>query len=119
VLLPFLTEDSMEAAEVRPGDPLHPTDYGPREPARRVPVDPSAVDVVITPGLAFDRRGHRLGYGGGYYDRYLARLHPAAARVGIAFSVQLVDELPVESVDQPVDVIVTDQEVIRCEPGSG
>jgi 5-formyltetrahydrofolate cyclo-ligase len=118
VLLPFLTEGSMEAAEVRPGDPLHPTDYGPREPARRVPVDPAALDVVITPGLAFDRRGHRLGYGGGSYDRYLTRLHPAAARVGIGFSSQIVDEIPVEETDEPVDAVVTDEAVIRSSERS-
>jgi 5-formyltetrahydrofolate cyclo-ligase len=108
----------MEAAEVRRGDPLHPTDYGPREPSRRVPVDPSEVDVVITPGLAFNRRGNRLGYGGGYYDRYLRRLHPTALRVGIGFSGQVLDDVPSGEEDEPVDMIVTDEEVIRpSEPG--
>ncbi|MFN2543165.1 MAG: 5-formyltetrahydrofolate cyclo-ligase [Actinomycetota bacterium] len=115
ILLPYLTEESMEAAEVRRGDPLEPTTYGPREPTHRVPVDPASVDVVITPGLAFDRRGNRLGYGGGHYDRYLERLHPAAARVGIGFHIQLVEEIPAEDVDEPVDVIVTDAEVIRAK----
>jgi 5-formyltetrahydrofolate cyclo-ligase len=119
VLLPYLDPDAreMEAAEVRPGDPLHPTEYGPREPARRVPVDPSSLDVVVTPGLAFDRRGHRLGYGGGFYDRYLERLHPHALRVGIGFAVQVVDEVPVEERDQRVDLIVTDAGIVRCDEG--
>jgi 5-formyltetrahydrofolate cyclo-ligase len=118
LLLPFLADGSMEAAEVLPGDDLAPTTYGPKEPGRRVPVDPGEVDLVVTPGLAFDRRGRRLGYGGGYYDRYLARLRPDAARVGIAFSLQIVDEVPAGPADQPVHLVVTDTEVIDCRPGA-
>ena len=113
VLLPYLTEDSMEAAEVRPGDPLQPSGYGPKEPARRVAVDPARLDVVVTPGLAFDRSGHRLGYGGGHYDRYLERLGAHAVRIGIGFASQVLDEVPSEPTDQLVDVIVTDGEVVR------
>jgi 5-formyltetrahydrofolate cyclo-ligase len=113
VLLPYLTESAMEAAEIRPGDPLEATDYGPKEPTGRVAVDPAEVDVVVTPGLAFDRSGGRLGYGGGHYDRYLTRLHPAAVRIGIGFASQVVDEVPEEPTDQRVDVIVTDEEVVR------
>jgi 5-formyltetrahydrofolate cyclo-ligase len=119
VLLPYLTGDAMEAAEVRMGTPLHPTDYGPREPSRRVPVDPADVDVVVTPGLAFDRRGHRLGYGGGSYDRYLRRLHPAASRIGIGFSSQVVDDVPADELDERVDLVVTDDAVIRPSDPAG
>ena len=114
VVLPYVTgEDSMEAAEVRPEDPLERTDYGPKEPARRVAVDPAEVDMVVTPGLAFDPTGGRLGYGGGHYDRYLTRLQPHALRVGIGFAAQLVEEVPTEETDQRVDVVVTDEEVVR------
>ena len=118
VLLPYLDEAGMEAAEVRGDEPTHPTSYGPREPARRVAVDPRTVDLVITPGLAFDARGHRLGYGGGHYDRYFARLGPSALRVGVAFSVQLVDEVPTEPSDRPVDVVVTDAGVLDARGGA-
>jgi 5-formyltetrahydrofolate cyclo-ligase len=103
----------MEAAEVRPGSRLEATDYGPKEPADRIAVDPDRIDVVITPGLAFDRAGRRLGYGGGHYDRYLTRLGAHAARVGIGFTAQVVDAIPAEATDEPVDVIVTDERVIR------
>jgi 5-formyltetrahydrofolate cyclo-ligase len=116
VLLPWLAGDGMEASEVLLGERLEPTDYGPREPSRRVPVDPEDVDVVVTPGLAFDERGHRLGYGGGHYDRYLGRLHPNALRVAIGFASQIVDEVPTEPGDERVDVIVTDAGVLRTEP---
>jgi 5-formyltetrahydrofolate cyclo-ligase len=119
VLLPYLTDGAeMEAGEIRPGESLEPTDYGPKEPNRRVAVSPQEVDVVVTPGLAFDRSGRRLGYGGGYYDRYLTRLHPHAVRIGIGFASQVLDRVPAEDDDELVDVIVTDGEVIRVsEPG--
>jgi 5-formyltetrahydrofolate cyclo-ligase len=117
LLLPYLADGgAMEAAEIRSGDELEPTSYGPREPGGGIPVDPRSVDVVVAPGLAFDRRGNRLGYGGGHYDRYLARLGPAAVRVGIAFSLQIVDLVPAEPGDQRVEVIVTDQEVLDLRP---
>jgi len=117
VLLPYLTEQgSMEAAEVLPGESLVHTAYGPKEPPRRVAVDPGEVDVVVTPGLAFDPRGHRLGYGGGHYDRYLERLSPRAVRVGVGFAAQLVAEVPAEPGDERVDLVVTDEGVTDCRP---
>lgn len=114
LLLPYLQGGGMEAAEVVARDELQPSGYGPREPARRVAVDPETVDVVVTPGLAFDRLGYRLGYGGGHYDRYLDRLAPPATRIGIGFSVQLLDRVPREPGDRRVDLVVTDREVVDC-----
>lgn len=70
--------------------------------------------VLIVPLLAFDRRGFRLGYGGGFYDRTLERLRglgPVTA-IGFAFSVQEVTEVPIEATDQPLDLIVTERERI-------
>ncbi|MGH2691455.1 MAG: 5-formyltetrahydrofolate cyclo-ligase [Actinomycetota bacterium] len=117
LLLPYLTEDGvMEAAEVRPGESLDPSDYGPSEPRSRVAVDPSAVDLVVAPGLAFDRAGNRLGYGGGHYDRFLARMGRGAVRVGIAFSLQIVRSIPVEPGDERVDIVATDQESFDVRP---
>jgi 5-formyltetrahydrofolate cyclo-ligase len=116
VLLPYLEGGGIEAAEVEPGDDLIATTYGPREPARRIPVDPAEVDVVVTPGLAFDRHGRRLGYGGGHYDRFLDRLGADAVRVGIAFSAQLADEVPAGPRDRRVDLVVTEAGAIDCRP---
>lgn len=114
LLLPYVERGEIEAAEVRAGDRLVETEYGPREPRRRVPVRREDVDVVITPGMAFDRHGRRLGYGGGRYDRFLARLGEDALRVGIAFSVQLVEEVPAGPHDALLDLVVTDAEVVDC-----
>jgi 5-formyltetrahydrofolate cyclo-ligase len=115
VLLPYLDGAAMEAAEHAPGEELVRSSYGAREPARREPADPAEIDVVVAPGLAFDRAGRRLGYGGGYYDRWLRRLGPGTARIGICFSHQVVDRVPAEASDERVHVIVTEEEVIRVE----
>lgn len=76
------------------------------EPRPECPeVDPAAIDWVLVPGVAFDRRGFRLGRGGGYYDRLLAQLRPEVPRWAVALSPQWVDQLPVEAHDQPISGI--------------
>lgn len=79
---------------------------------RATPVDDAALDLVLVPGIAFDRQGWRLGFGAGLYDRFLARVD--APRVALAFSLQILGSLPVESHDEPVDWIVTEGETIAC-----
>jgi 5-formyltetrahydrofolate cyclo-ligase len=73
---------------------------------------PIAPDLVLVPLLAFDRRGGRLGYGGGYYDRTLAGL-PRARRVGFAFAAQEVEQVPMEPHDRVLEAIVTERGVLR------
>jgi 5-formyltetrahydrofolate cyclo-ligase len=114
VLLPYLTGSRMEAAELRDGDALVPTSYGPMEPADRRPVEPGEIDAVLAPGLAFDRQGHRIGYGAGHFDRYLVRLRDEATRVGIAFHQQVIPAIPHGPGDQRLDLVVTDLETIVC-----
>jgi 5-formyltetrahydrofolate cyclo-ligase len=114
VLLPLLESGGLVAAELRPGDSLTATTYGPKEPSNRVAVDPSQIDLVVAPGLGFDRQGYRLGYGGGHYDRYLTTLSPTTPRIGIAFHQQLLPDLPHEAGDERMDIVVTDQEVHLC-----
>ncbi len=71
-------------------------------------------EVLFVPLLAFDRRGHRLGYGGGYYDRTLALL-PDALRIGCAFAAQELDEVPAEAHDIRLHAVATERGVIRFE----
>ncbi len=73
-------------------------------------------DILFVPLLAFDRRGHRLGYGGGYYDRTLATL-PGRRAIGFGFSALEVDSVPIGPHDHPLDAIVTEREVIRITDG--
>ncbi|MGA8681704.1 MAG: 5-formyltetrahydrofolate cyclo-ligase [Acidimicrobiales bacterium] len=119
VLLPYVTGGDMFATEYHEGDALVRTTYGPREPALRRPVEPGRIEAVVVPGLAFDRGGGRLGYGGGYYDRFLRQLPDSTALIGIAFADQVVDEVPLSTDDVKVYLVVTEEEVVRCRPGGG
>lgn len=86
-----------------------------REPPASAPlVDPAEVDLVVVPGLAFDERGARIGYGAGLYDRLLPKC-TRAERVGVAHDFQLLAEIPEGPDDQRVDVIVTNQAVLRVD----
>jgi 5,10-methenyltetrahydrofolate synthetase len=88
--------------------------WGIREPDPQVclPGDVRSVDFVLVPGVAFDRRGNRLGYGGGYYDKLLASMPQRPARVAAAFALQIVDTIPHGANDIPVDCVVTERERI-------
>lgn len=91
--------------------------YGIMEPRRDgEAVSPDQVDLVIVPGVVFDRQGNRLGYGAGYYDRFLERCRKDAARIALAFDLQVVDDLPSEPHDQRIDYIITETKVHRCPP---
>lgn len=70
------------------------------------------IDLILVPAVAFDIRGYRLGYGGGFYDRLLKDRISTA--VGLAFDEQIVDEIPTEPFDQRVDIIITDRRSISC-----
>lgn len=72
------------------------------------------IDFVLLPGVAFDREGGRLGYGGGFYDKLLARLPHRPPLVAGAFALQVVDDIPLEPTDRRVDWLVTEHETIRC-----
>jgi 5-formyltetrahydrofolate cyclo-ligase len=85
---------------------------GPRPQGARWLQDPGAIDVVFVPGLAFDRRGCRLGVGGGYYDRFLAGI--GATRVGLTYDELVLPRIPEEPHDARMDAVVSPQGVIRC-----
>ena len=83
------------------------------EPIELLKVDFKNISLIIIPGIAFDRKGHRIGYGYGYYDKFLRKI-PKASKIGIAFDFQIVEKIPNEKHDVPLDIIVTEKEVIRC-----
>ena len=76
------------------------------------------IDLVVAPALGFDKEGNRLGRGGAFYDRFFANEQLIASRCGFAFAEQLVDSVPVEERDEPVDFLVTDKEVLYFKPDS-
>jgi len=93
----------------QPGDVLIPERFGTMRPIGGILVP----DVLLIPLLAFDSRGGRLGYGGGFYDRTLAAL-PGRFRMGCAFAAQQVDAVPVGPYDVRLDAVATEQGIIRC-----
>ena len=112
LLLPRVEREGLTLYEVRDlARDLSPGTWGIREPIpERCPVsDPGIVDFALIPGVAFDRKGGRLGYGGGFYDRLLASLPDGPPLVSGAFEVQVVDEVPVGPHDAPVHAVVTEE----------
>ncbi len=95
---------------------LRPGAYGILEPDVKVVslIRPSQIDMVVVPGSVFDRRCGRYGYGGGYFDRFLSIEAPQALRIGLAFSLQVLPEIPLKTHDQRMDIIVTENEILRC-----
>lgn len=84
------------------------------EPTASGAVPVESIDLVLVPGLAFDLQGRRLGRGGGYYDRFLARPGLAALTCGLGFESQVLDQVPSEAHDRRVDALATDKRFRRC-----
>ena len=89
-------------------DALGPGYYGITEPIANGPVADDVNALVLMPGLAFDPEGHRVGYGGGFYDRFL-EAEPDHPLVALCYDFQMFDHLEVEDHDIPVDVVITDK----------
>ena len=92
---------------------------GLRTPISGIPVPFGEIDLVVAPGLGFDRKGYRLGRGGSYYDRFFANSELKAARCGFGFEEQLIDSIPVTDHDEPVDMLVTDEKITRFNNRKG
>ncbi len=121
IYLPRMEEGHMEFFRYRPKDPLITNSFGISEPERNEEAFSSTVGtdekvLVIMPGVVFDRECRRLGYGGGYYDRYFEeyrREDPRFTFLAAAYQIQIHDEvLPLEDTDVQPDLIITEQEII-------
>jgi 5-formyltetrahydrofolate cyclo-ligase len=119
VLMPRCRPDAygeMDIACAACEDELVPGPFTLMEPdaGKCPPVDECSPDMALIPGVCFDRRGYRLGFGGGYYDRLLATSGmKRPLLLGIGYSFQLVDSLPVQPWDMPVDIVCTEEELWR------
>jgi 5-formyltetrahydrofolate cyclo-ligase len=120
IVVPHCRPESGELAACRIDalDELEPGHYGIRAPKPDLlrPIPKEEIDAVIVPAAAFDRLGYRIGYGGGYYDRFLQGAS-RAAKIGAAFACQIVPEIPAAPHDIPVDRIVTEEETIAPAGG--
>ncbi len=104
---------AMDAVPIESWSDCLPGYRGILEPVDGDPIEMHAIDLAVVPGLAFDLAGRRLGQGGGFYDRFLARHDLRAAACGMAFEEQVVERVPVDPHDRTVDLLVTDASVRR------
>jgi 5-formyltetrahydrofolate cyclo-ligase len=114
--VPVVDGHDLVSAEYRKGVNLGTGKFGQPEPQVVIKADESQLDVVLLPLLAFDKRGYRIGYGKGFYDRFLQRLFREGirpSRFGLAFTMQMIDALPLDPWDEPLDGVVHELGMIR------
>ena len=111
ILLPLIVGDDLCLLPYKGKDSLKPGVFGIPEPIdTETTVTESDVDLIIVPGLAFDRQLNRMGRGKGYYDRLLSTIQ--APKIGICFDFQMQKSIPVESFDKKMDMVITEKEII-------
>jgi len=118
VVVPLVDASAVSMIPLQIQDPekdLVPGYYGIPEPdpQKSRPVAAREIDAAIIPGSVFDTHGGRLGYGGGYYDRFLVNDAPQAKRVGFAFEMQVIENVPVQPHDQPLDILITEKRIVN------
>ncbi len=114
--VPVVRNGELLSATFRKGDLVRTAQFGQPEPVEFSIAEESTLDVVLLPLLAFDERGFRIGYGKGFYDRFLQRLSRqgvAPCRIGLAFFKQKVDAVPVDCCDEALDGVVHEEGIIR------
>jgi len=104
----------MEAVVIKnPDEDLELGFFNVYEPKSHLsPVPAGEIDLIIVPGLLFDRKGYRVGYGGGYYDMFLNNIPKDCKTIGLAFDFQIVDRLPADQYDRNVMLIITERELM-------
>ncbi|MHC1630366.1 MAG: 5-formyltetrahydrofolate cyclo-ligase [Methanoculleaceae archaeon] len=118
LVVPIIERETRSLRLSQIGDLSHlvPSTFNVPEPiGSEVPVDPMSIEAAVIPMIAFDRSGSRLGYGAGYFDRFLSQNRHINA-IGIAFSGQEVDRIPPDPLDIPMDCIITEREIIIISP---
>lgn len=114
VVIPKVIQHEIEPSVIIDFDNLVPSGkFGILEPIEPMKIAYKNIDLVLVPGIAFDTECHRIGYGFGYYDKFLRKV-PKAIKIGLCFDFQIVDKIPREEHDVPVDFIVTEEKIINC-----
>jgi len=114
VAVPIIVKEdiSLRLSYIRDRSVLVPSTFGVPEPiGSEIPAEPGDIDTIILPMLGFDRTGGRIGYGAGYYDRFLEK-HPGLRKIGIAFACQEIDRLRVDENDVRMDFIITEDGIV-------
>jgi len=119
IIVPYVLKKNpiLQLSELRNINELEPKTFGISEPKENYirEFNYKKLDIIILPGIAFDQNGHRIGYGYGYYDRFLKKLDKNVIKIGFAFDFQLVEKIHEERHDVPVDIVVTDRRVLKVQ----
>lgn len=107
----------MDAVEITSFDNLIKSSYGILEPSMEIlQINPNNLDLIVVPGVAFDRNGGRMGYGAGFYDRYFKKINEddikRIVKLALAYDFQVLEKVPMSVQDVPVDFIITEKEFI-------
>ena len=108
----------MDAVKITSLDNLIESEYGILEPSAEEPhIDPNVLDLIVVPGVAFDRNGGRMGYGAGFYDRYFKKISEdkmkKIVKLALAYDFQILEDVPMDEQDVPVNYIITEKEFIH------
>ncbi len=110
----YIKEKLIKAVQIKDLNNLQAGAYGILEPEEKFkPILSEKLDCIIVPGAVFDRSGGRIGYGGGFYDRFFEKVSAKTIKIGLAFDFQLKKKIPQEEHDIPLDIIITDKEIVR------
>jgi 5-formyltetrahydrofolate cyclo-ligase len=120
VALPRVTAEQQDLKVITPyiisdaKNDLGKGSYGIFEPipSKTLKIDSCDIDLVIVPGVAFDFRKYRIGYGAGFYDRFLKTTRPDCLKVGFSFEIQIIDNIPCGVYDIPMDMVITENRIL-------
>jgi len=117
VPLSNVKEKNLIVSELNDFDELHVGSFGILEPKKEFlrPLKPQELNLVIVPGVAFDERGNRIGYGKGFYDNFLKDLRDGVKTIALAYEIQIVESIPTSTKDISVDKIITEKRIIDCK----
>lgn len=118
VAYPRVCGERLDFVTVRSPNELAPGTFGVLEPTGTELIRSEVLDLVLVPGVAFDRDGNRLGYGKGFYDRVLCGTGRPALTIGLCFEMQLVDSLPIEDHDENLDLLITEENDYSFTPSA-
>lgn len=117
VCVPRLEGKTMKAIRISSLDNLKDTKYA-KEPKVGEVVEADEIDTIIVPGVAFDRKGNRIGYGGGYYDKFMKNIRINCNKIAVSYELQVIDDIITDSWDIVIDSLITEKRIYRFK-GNG
>ncbi len=116
VYVPVIIDEKVHPVRLKVNDKFKKGKFNILEPAKKIKLTNfNLLDIIIIPGICFDKKGNRIGFGKGYFDRFLSKLDKKIIKIGFAFSKQIVKKIPAKKHDIKMDYIITEREIINCK----